>query len=487
MTTTAATYEATIGLEVHVQLKTKTKLFCGCANEFGASPNTLTCPVCLGLPGSLPVLNAEAIRLALRAAAALRCTLPDTIRFDRKNYFYPDLPKGFQISQHSGAVGLDGEVEYWDDAGGGTVAIERVHLEEDTAKAAHAEAYVRPGETLLDFNRCGVPLMEVVSRPVITSPEMARRYIVAVRQTLIDVGVSDCGLEKGAFRIDTNISVKRVGEAELGEQVEIKNLNSIRAMEAALEYEYERQRDILAGGGTVTRVTLHYDETTGETTPTRFKEVRADYRYFAEPDLLPVALPASYVEAVRAEDFVPPAARICELREEYEATLAEAEMLAFAPAYYDFLRRAAGAYGGEKRAVVNWLVGDVTRELKEREAELADAKLTPEALASLLKLLDAGEINVPGAREVLAALMDEGGDPAAVLEAKGLGQISDAAALEELVRAAAEANPKAVADLRAGKERARGALVGYVMKKTKGRANPQIVNELITRVIATEG
>ncbi|UCH78699.1 MAG: Asp-tRNA(Asn)/Glu-tRNA(Gln) amidotransferase subunit GatB [Candidatus Coatesbacteria bacterium] len=482
--TSAAAYEATIGLEVHVQLRTASKLFCGCANEFGAPPNTLTCPVCLGHPGSLPVLNGEAILLGLRAAAALDCSLPAMIRFDRKNYFYPDLPKGFQISQHSGAVGLDGAVEYWDEEGGGTVAVERVHLEEDTAKAVHAEAYVRPGETLLDFNRSGVPLMEVVSRPVITSPEMARRYIVAVRQTLIDVGVSDCGLEKGAFRIDTNISVKPKGEAKLGEQVEIKNLNSIRAMEAALEYEFERQREILAGGGKVERVTLHYDDATGETTPTRFKEVRADYRYFAEPDLPPVALPASYVEKVRADDFAPPAARIRELREGYDTTLAEAEMLAFAPAYYDFLGRAAAAYGGERRAVVNWLVGDVTRELKERGEELADAKLTPEGLASLLKLLDAGEVNVPGAREVLAALMNEGGDPAALLEAKGLGQISDAGALEELVRAAAAANPKAVADLRAGKERARGALVGYVMKETKGRANPQIVNELITKVIA---
>jgi aspartyl-tRNA(Asn)/glutamyl-tRNA(Gln) amidotransferase subunit B len=477
-------YEATIGLEVHVQLKTESKLFCGCARQFGAAPNTLTCPVCLGMPGTLPVLNREALRLGFKAAIALGCRLADTVTFDRKNYFYPDLPKGFQISQHFGALGLDGEVEYWSEDGFGAVAVERVHLEEDTAKAVHAEAYVRAGETLLDFNRAGVPLMEVVSKPVIKSPEEARGYIVALRQTLIEAGASDCDLEKGAFRIDTNISVKVKGQKELGEQVEIKNLNSLRAMEAALEYEYERQVETLAGGGKVTRVTLHYDDATGETVPTRVKEERADYRFFAEPDLTPVVLDPSYFEGLRGEVPPPPAARIRELRDEYAAATAEAELLAFTPGYYEFLKAAAAAYSGEKRAVVNWLVGDVTRELKERGAELDDCRLTPDAMAALLGLLDAGEVNVPGAREVLAALMSEGGEPAAILNAKGLGQISDREMLEELVREAAAANPKAVADIKSGKDRARGALVGYVMKKTGGRANPGVVNEIIAKVTA---
>jgi aspartyl-tRNA(Asn)/glutamyl-tRNA(Gln) amidotransferase subunit B len=475
-------YEATIGLEVHVQLKTKSKLFCGCAREFGAVPNTLTCPVCLGMPGTLPVLNREALRLGFRAAIALGCRLADTVTFDRKNYFYPDLPKGFQISQHFGALGIDGEVEYWGEDGFGSVAVERVHLEEDTAKAVHAEAYVRPGETLLDFNRAGVPLMEVVSKPVIKSPQEARRYIVALRQTLIDAGASDCDLDKGAFRIDTNISVKEKGQEKLGEQVEIKNLNSLRAMEAALEYEYERQVEILAAGGSVTRVTLHYDDATAETVTTRVKEERADYRFFEEPDLPPVALDAAYFEELRAEAGPPPAARVKELCEEYAATAAEAELLAFTPAYYEFLKTAAGAYAGEKRAVVNWLVGDVTRELKERGVELSESRLTPAALAELLGLLDAGEVNVPAAREVLAALLSEGGEPAVILSAKGLGQISDRDTLEELVKEAVAANPKAVADIKNGKERARGALVGYVMKKTGGRANPGVVNEIIAKV-----
>ena len=477
-------YEVTIGLEVHVQLKTRSKLFCGCASEFGAPPNTLTCPVCLGLPGSLPVVNGEAVRLGLKAAVALGCTMPARVPFDRKNYFYPDLPKGFQISQHFGALGFDGEVEYWDDEGFGAVSLERVHLEEDTAKAAHAEAYVRPDETLLDFNRSGVPLMEVVSRPVIESSAQARRYIVALRHALIEVGVSDCEYEKGAFRIDTNISVKRVGAEKLGEQVEIKNLNSLKAMEGALEYEFARQVKVLRDGGKVQRVTLHYDDATGRTMPTRVKELRADYRYFAEPDLPPLEITVSYIDRLKGELGPGPAARVRELREHYGATTAEAEMLAFTRGYAEFLKAAAAAYGGEAHAVVNWLVGDVTRELKERDEVLGGTKLTPAGLAALLQLVDAGDANVPVAREVLTEMMTSGGEPAGILDAKGLRQISDASDIEEFVREAAAANPKAVADIKGGKEKARRALVGYVMKKTRGRANPKMVDELITKVLA---
>ena len=477
-------FEVTIGLEVHVQLKTGSKLFCGCASEFGAAPNTLTCPVCLGLPGSLPVVNGEAVRLGFKAAVALGCTTPARVSFDRKNYFYPDLPKGFQISQHFGALGYDGEVEYWDDESFGVVSVERVHLEEDTAKAAHAEAYVGADETLLDFNRAGVPLMEAVSRPVIKSPGQARRYIVALRHALIDAGVSDCEFEKGAFRIDTNVSVKRVGAEKLGEQVEIKNLNSLKAMEGALEYEFARQVEVLRDGGEVQRVTLHYDDATGKTVPTRVKELRADYRYFAEPDLPPLEITASYIDDLKGELGPGPAARVRELREHYGATAAEAEMLAFAPGYAEFLKAAAAAYGGEPRAVVNWLVGDVTRELKERDEVLGDTKLTPAGLAALLQLVDAGDANVPAAREVLAELMTLGGEPAVILDAKGLRQISDASDIEKFVREAAAANPKAVVDIKGGKEKARRALVGYVMKKTRGRANPKMVDELITKVLA---
>jgi aspartyl-tRNA(Asn)/glutamyl-tRNA(Gln) amidotransferase subunit B len=477
-------FEATIGLEVHVQLKTRSKLFCECASAFGEAPNTLTCPVCLGLPGSLPVVNREAVRLGLTAALALGCEIPETVSFDRKNYFYPDLPKGFQISQHFSALGFEGEVEYWDEGGFSAIAVERVHLEEDTAKAVHAEAYVRADETLLDYNRAGVPLMEVVSKPVIESPAQARHYIVALRHALIEAGVSDCEFEKGAFRIDTNISVKKVGEKVLGEQVEIKNLNSLKAMEASLEYEFERQVGILKGGGKVERVTLHFDDAAGRTVPTRIKELRADYRYFAEPDLLPIRVPSSCLDELRAVLGPGPATRVRELQERYATTAAEAEMLAFAPDYFAFLEAAAAAYGGEPRAVVNWLVGDVTRELKERGVELGETELAPAALAALLELVDAGDANVPGAREVLAELMTSGGEPAVILEAKGLRQISDAADIEELVRQAVAANPKAVADIRGGKERARRALVGYVMKETRGRANPQMVDELITKVLA---
>ena len=477
-------YEATIGLEVHVQLKTRTKADCGCANEFGAPPNTLTCPVCLGHPGSLPVLNREALRLTLKAALALGCEISPVVVFDRKNYFYADLPKGFQISQHFNAVGLNGRVEYWSDEGGGAVAVERVHLEEDVAKAVHDETFVRDDETLLDFNRSGVPLMEVVSRPVITSPTEARRYLVALRRTLIEAGVSDCDLEKGAFRIDTNISAKRRGAERLGEQVEIKNLNSLRAMETALVYEFERQVGLLMGGGRVVRETMLFDEARGTTRPTRTKELRADYRYFAEPDLPPVELSPAYVEAVRKELPAPPGAKIATLRADYGATLPEAELIAFEPGYYDFAVGAAAVYGGDKRHVLNWLVGDVTRELNERGVALTTSRLTPDGLGDILRMLAAGELNVPAARQVLAALMTRGGNAAAIVKEEGLGQISDKGALTKLVREAVVANPKAVADIKVGKEKARRALVGYVMKQTRGRANPALVDELVTKVLA---
>lgn len=476
-------YEATIGLEVHVQLKTRTKAFCACATTFGAAPNSQTCPVCLGHPGTLPVLNAEALRLATRAAAALGCELADTVTFDRKNYFYVDLPKGFQISQHFGAVGLGGQVAYWDLEGFGTIPLERVHLEEDVAKAIHDEAYVRSGETLLDFNRAGVPLMEVVSKPAMTSAGEARRYIVALRQTLIEAGVSDCDLDKGAFRIDTNISVKRRGAAELGEQVEIKNLNSIRAMEDALAYEYERQGAILRAGGAVQRETRLFDEGTGETRVMRTKEVRADYRFFAEPDLPSVHLTAAYIENARAGLGPAPADRIRELREAYAATSAEAEMLAFTPGYYEFLTATAAHIRGERRPIVNWMVGDITRELNERGVALADCRLAPAGLAALLTLVESGTINVAAAREVLAIMMSAGGEPGAIVEARGLGQISDPAIIESIVREALAANPKAVADMKAGKEKAKGAIVGFVMKKTSGRANPEVVNASIVKLL----
>jgi len=477
-------YEAVIGLEVHVQLKTRAKLFCGCANVFGAPPNTLTCPICLGHPGTLPTLNRAALRQTVKAALALYCEIPPVISFDRKNYFYPDLPKGFQISQHFSAVGVNGRVEYWSDDGDGAVGVERVQLEEDVARAVHDEPYVGPDETLLDFNRAGVPLMEVVSRPEIRSPATARRYLVSLRQTLIEAGVSDCDLEKGAFRIDTNISVRKKGEAVFNEQVEIKNLNSLRAMEAALEYEFNRQVSILARGGTVARQTLLYDEERGETRAMRAKEVLADYRYFTEPDLMPVAVPAEFIAGARAELGPPPAARVIKLRAEYRATLAEAELVAFTPGYYEFLTAAAEIYRGDRRALVNWLVGDVTRELNERRKELAECKLTPVGFAGLLWLLDRGELNVPAAREVLNALLSEGGDPAALVRERGLGQISDVGVLEALVREACAANAKAVADIKAGRDKARAAIVGYVMKKTRGRANPAVVQGLLNRVIA---
>lgn len=477
-------YIPTIGLEVHVQLKTKTKCFCSCPVVFGAEPNTATCPVCLGHPGSLPVLNREAYRLALRAALALSCRIETRSVFDRKHYFYPDLPKGFQISQHFTAVGYDGHVTVWSDDGFKDIPVERVHLEEDTAKAIHDEAFVPAGKTYLDFNRCGVPLMEVVSEPAITSPAEARRYLTALRETLVEAGVSDCDLEKGSFRIDTNVSVRPKGTDEFGTPVEVKNLNSFKSVERALAYEFERQSGILESGCEVARETRHWDERAEETYVARTKEERADYRYFPEPDLPPLAVTGEFIEKAGANLPPAPAERVKDLLGNYEVNAAEAETLAFAGGYYSFLKAAVERYAGDRRKVVNWLLGDVTRELKERVEELPDCKLTPEALAEILTLLDDGNVNMPGAREILAAVLDGAGKPTDIMRDRELEQVSDVGELEETVRRAIEANPKAVADIRGGKEKAKVAIVGFVMKETGGRANPKLVGELIDKLLS---
>ncbi|UCE26382.1 MAG: Asp-tRNA(Asn)/Glu-tRNA(Gln) amidotransferase subunit GatB [Candidatus Coatesbacteria bacterium] len=476
-------YVPTIGLEVHVQLKTRTKCFCSCPVVFGAEPNTATCPVCLGHPGSLPVLNREAYRLTLRTALALGCRIEERAVFDRKHYFYPDLPKGFQISQHFTAVGYDGHVTVWSEDGFRDIPVERVHLEEDTAKAIHEEAFVPPGKTYLDFNRCGVPLMEVVGYPAIANPAEARRYLVALRATLVETGVSDCDLEKGSFRIDTNISVRQEGTEEFGTPVEVKNLNSFRSVERALGYELERQSAVLEGGGEVARETRHWDERAEETYVSRTKEERADYRYFPEPDLPPLAVTEEFIDEAGVDLPSAPADRVKDLLVNYEVNVAEAETLAFAEGYYSFLKAAVERYAGDRRKVINWLLGDVTRELKERNVELPDSKLEPRALAEILTLLDDGKVNTPGAREILAAVLDGAGAPTDVMRKKGLEQVSDAGELEEIVRRAVEANPKAVADIRGGKEKAKGAIVGFVMKETGGRANPKLVGELIDTVM----
>jgi aspartyl-tRNA(Asn)/glutamyl-tRNA(Gln) amidotransferase subunit B len=481
-----ATYVPTIGLEVHVQLKTRTKCFCSCPVVFGAEPSTATCPVCLGHPGSLPVLNREAYRLALRAALALGCRIEERAVFDRKHYFYPDLPKGFQISQHFTAVGYDGKVTVWSEDGFKEIPVERVHLEEDTAKAIHDEAFVPPGKTYLDFNRCGVPLMEVVGYPAITSPTEARQYLVALRATLVEAAVSDCDLEKGSFRIDTNISVRPEVTDELGTPVEVKNLNSLRSVERALAYEFERQSAVLESGGEVARETRHWDERAEETYVARTKEERADYRYFPEPDLPPLEVTPGFTEEAGRDLPSSPADRVKDLLENYEVNVAEAETLAFSAGYYPFLKAAVERYAGDRRKVVNWLLGDITRELKERGGELPDSKLEPMALAEILTFLDDEKVNTPGARDILAGVLDGAGTPADIMHKKGLEQVSDAGELEEVVRRAVEANPKAVADIRDGKEKAKGAIVGFVMKETKGRANPKLVGELIDKVISDD-
>ncbi len=477
-------YEPTIGIEVHVQLKTRTKCFCSCPVTFGEEPNTYTCPVCLGHPGTLPALNREAYRLALKAAIAFNCDIARRLDFDRKHYYYPDLSKGFQISQHYTAVGSDGYVTVWDDERNFyDLEIERVHLEEDVAKGIHQEDYIPEGMTYLDFNRSGVPLMEVVGEPVIKSPAMARRYLTALRATLREAGISDCNLSAGAFRIDTNISMKPVDSDELGTLVELKNLNSFRSVERALKYEIERQTAILDSGGEVLRETRHFDEHKGKTWHLRTKEAKADYRYFPEPDLPPLEVDIDYIEAAASELPPAPSQRVRHILDSYKVDVGGAETIAFAEGYYPFLLDATAAYEGDTRKLVNWLLGDVSRELRERKTKLVNTPLKAEALAQLVTLVDEGRINVAGGREILADLMTDGGNPEDIVEAKGLEQVSDSDELEAVVAEAIEANPKAVADIKAGKDRAKGAIVGYVMKQTKSKANPKLVNELIDKLL----
>ncbi|MCP4230317.1 MAG: Asp-tRNA(Asn)/Glu-tRNA(Gln) amidotransferase subunit GatB, partial [bacterium] len=446
--------------------------------------NTYTCPVCLGHPGTLPALNREAYRLSLKAAVALNCDIARRLDFDRKHYYYPDLAKGFQISQHYTAVGSDGYVTVWDDERNFyDLEIERVHLEEDVAKGIHEEDFIPEGTTYLDYNRSGVPLMEVVGEPVIRSAAMARRYLTALRATLREADISDCNLAAGAFRIDTNISMKPVDSGTLGTQVELKNLNSFRSVERALKYEIKRQTAVLEGGGEVLRETRHFDEHKGETWHLRTKEVKADYRFFPEPDLPPLEVDVAYVEDATYELPPAPSQRVRHILDSYPVDVGGAETIAFAEGYYPFLLDATAAYSGDTRKLVNWLVGDVSRELHERGTILSATKLTAKAFAKLASLVDEGRVNVTGGREVLAVLMDKGGKPEGIVETEGLEQVSDADALEAVVAEAIEANPKAVADIKAGKDRAKGAIVGYVMIQTRGKANPKLVNELIDELL----
>jgi aspartyl-tRNA(Asn)/glutamyl-tRNA(Gln) amidotransferase subunit B len=473
--------ESVIGLECHVELSTRTKMFCGCPNEFGGEPNTRVCPVCLGHPGSLPVPNRQAIEYTMKIALALGSEIAPSSLFHRKNYFYPDMPKNYQISQYDLPIGTGGHLDI--DVGGETrrIRMNRVHLEEDTGKTIHAGTTGRIAEAdyaLEDYNRAGVPLVEVVSEPDLRSPEEARAYLVELRALLEALDVSDVRMEEGSLRCDANVSVRAVGAGELGTKVEVKNMNSIRSVERAVRYEVERQRQAVDKGEALVQETRHWDEGHGVTSPLRSKEYAFDYRYFPEPDLPPLVPDDEWIEKLRAELPELPAERRRRFVEEYGLEPATARLVGGTGAWADFFEEAV-RLGAEPRRAANWMTGDLAALLREHGLELRSSKVTPIHVAELTALVSDGTISTAGAKQALGAAFADGRDVRVIVEDEGLAQISDTSALGAIVDQVIAENPGPVEQFRAGKEGVIGFLVGQVMKASKGAANPREAQRLL--------
>ena len=474
-------YESVIGLECHVELSTDTKMFCGCPNAFGAEPNTNVCPVCLGHPGTLPFPNEKAIEYTIRIGLALGCTIAPHSLFHRKNYFYPDMPKNFQISQYDLPICVNGhlDVEVGDTVR--RIGITRVHMEEDTGKTTHAGQTGRISGAeyaLEDYNRAGVPLVEVVSEPDMRTPEEGRAYLTELRATLLALGVSDVRMEEGSLRCDANISTRLVGQSEFGVKVEVKNLNSIRSLYRALQYEEQRQREALSDSARLTQETRHWDEHRGITTPGRSKEYASDYRYFPEPDLTPLEPEPAWIERIRASLPELPSARRRRFEDSYGLDATQAALVGTDAAWASFFEAAVGM-GADPRAAANWLTGDVAAHLNDTRAELSETKLGPGHVADIVRLVADGTISSAGAKQALAEAFTTGDPIEAIVDARGLRQVSDASALESVIDEVIAENPGPAEQFRAGKEGVLGFLVGQVMRKTKGSANPKLAGDLI--------
>ncbi len=467
-------YETVIGLEVHVQLKTAAKIFCSCPAGSGGEPNTRVCPVCLGLPGTLPVLNRKVVELAVRAGLALNCAVSGFSKFDRKNYFSPDLPKAYQISQYDRPLNDSGRLEISVDGEVKRIGITRAHLEEDAGKLVHFD----DGWSGVDYNRAGIPLLEIVSEPDLRSPREAGEYLKELRSVMRYLGVSDCDMEKGSFRCDANISLRPSGAPELGVKAEIKNLNSFKAVERALEYEESRQRGMLERGETVLQETRLYNADLQRTSSMRSKEEAHDYRYFPDPDLVPVVLEQEWLEEQRRSLPELPLARLSRFRKEYGLPLHDAGVLTAERPLADYFEAAAAAVDSPK-ALSNWVMGELMGKLNEAGLAIEESPVPPGGLARLVSLVEQGKISGKIAKRVFAEIFESGGDPEEIVEEQGLLQISDRDELEAVVERVIGENPGPVGDFQSGKKAALGFLVGQVMKATGGQANPKLVNQLL--------
>ncbi len=467
-------FEPVIGLEIHVQMDTKTKMFCSCPVEFGAEPNSNVCPVCLGLPGSLPVINKRAVEFAIRAGLALNCQINTKSIFARKNYFYPDLPKGYQISQYEEPIAVNG----WLEVGGKRIRIRRLHIEEDAGKNIHEGS-----KTLVDLNRAGTPLMEIVTEPDIDSPQLAREFLEKLRNIMRYTGVSRADMEKGQLRCDINLSIRPKGSKELGTRVEIKNVNSFRFVQKAIEAEMERQIKLVLSGQKVVQETRTFDPSTALTHPMRSKEEAEDYRYFPDPDLLPLVVPVEWIEEIRRTMPELPEERFQRFVKDYSLDEYSARVLTDNKELGDFFEEALKHYSQEPKLVANWLLNDLLGNLSEVGKDIEDSPVSPKGLAELVRLIKEGVLSSKLAKEVLKEMVATGKDPNEVVEEKGLKQVSDEGQIRAFIEEVLKENPKEVERYRSGEEKVFGFLVGQVMKRAKGKANPQVVNKLLREML----
>ncbi len=473
-------FEPVIGLEIHAQLLTDAKIFCGCSTKFGAAPNSHTCPICLGMPGVLPVLNRKVVEFMIRMALATNCRVNRECSFARKNYFYPDLPKGYQISQYAAPPAEQGFVEVEVNGGKKRIGITRIHMEEDAGKLMHDE---RSPVSMVDLNRTGVPLIEIVSEPDIRSAEEAAAYLRRLHETLVYLEICDGNMEEGSFRCDANVSLRPKGTEAFGTRAERKNMNSFRNVQRAREYEIKRQSYILEGGGEVVQETRLWDDTAGVTQSMRGKEEAHDYRYFPDPDLVPIVIDEAWVAEVRKSLPELPLEKRERFVRDYQISAYDAGVLTASCALADYFEEAA-RLSGQPKIAANWVMGDVLRLLNEEKKEIRECRITPASLAAMIRLIQAGTISGKMAKEIVEEMYASGKTPEAIVAEKGLVQITDESALEATVAAIMEKNPEQVAQYRAGKEKVFGFFVGQAMKATQGKANPKLINDIIRRMLA---